>query len=449
MTDTAAISEQFECDLLVVGAGMAGLSAAAKAAEGGASVIVAEKGTRLGGSAWLSGGFLWTMSELADPAYRARAGYGELAEVITRDFPEAADWVKSRGTEMTGPARFLTGEGYQIDIRQFLLQCRRTIEASGGNVVLNVDVRRLVTNDGKVVGADVRDESTTLRVLAPFTLLATGGFQADRQLRAELIHPNAADLPVRSNPWSDGGGIRLGRSVSAAVTSDNRGFYGHLLCSPLPELDLEQAHEFSMYHSFVSLLLNLSGVRFTDESRGDNWNSQALVSEQEARALLIWDSRTDEEVTSNPRTPVSAPRHQYASAIRAGAHGLTTDRLEDLAAVAEWGFDGTAIIESVREFNKLVQQSPQDLQPPRTENRRPINEPPFYALEVKPGITFTNGGLEIDEDTRAISADGNVVPGLLVAGADIGNVFKGGYGGGLAMALTFGLRSAETARQGS
>ena len=67
---------------------------------------------------------------------------------------------------------------------------------------------------------------------------------------------------------------------------------------------------------------------------------------------------------------------------------------------------------------------------------------PFYALEVRPGITFTFGGLSIDDQARALDPAGVPVPGLFAAGADAGNVFRAGYAGGLAPAGTFGFRAA-------
>ena len=79
-------------------------------------------------------------------------------------------------------------------------------------------------------------------------------------------------------------------------------------------------------------------------------------------------------------------------------------------------------------------------------NARPLSAPPFYALEVRPGITFTYGGLAVDEHARALDPAGEPVPGLLVAGANAGNIYRSGYAGGLALAGTFGFRAAMQVR---
>ena len=82
---------------------------------------------------------------------------------------------------------------------------------------------------------------------------------------------------------------------------------------------------------------------------------------------------------------------------------------------------------------------------PAEAGRAPLDEPPYYVIEVVPAITFTFGGLRIDA-TRGPSTSGAPVPGLLAAGGDSGGVYvQGGYAGGLANALTFGLRASRTA----
>jgi predicted oxidoreductase len=85
------------------------------------------------------------------------------------------------------------------------------------------------------------------------------------------------------------------------------------------------------------------------------------------------------------------------------------------------------------------------MSPPRSEDFRPIDKPPFYALIVHPAITFTFGGLTIDTGARVLRADGEPVPGLFAAGSDAGGAYERGYAGGLALAMTFGITAARSA----
>ena len=89
------------------------------------------------------------------------------------------------------------------------------------------------------------------------------------------------------------------------------------------------------------------------------------------------------------------------------------------------------------------------LQVPRRGNTRPLDRPPYYAIAVTPGITFTLGGIRVDGDGRALDTSGLPVPGLYVAGVDVGGVHNESYGGGLCLGLVFGRRAAQHAINGT
>ena len=86
-------------------------------------------------------------------------------------------------------------------------------------------------------------------IRARSTLLATGGFGGDPELRAEHIQPLAADLPLRANTHSVGDGLRLGQSVGAGFGPPNAGFYGHLIPSQIAYNNPYEFTELSFYHS--------------------------------------------------------------------------------------------------------------------------------------------------------------------------------------------------------
>ena len=439
-------TETLECDLLVLGSGMAGLSAAARAAESGARVVVVEKAESIGGSAILSGGFVWTVPTREKLAY---VGNGEpsLGAVLVDGFAEAITWLRARGVHLSRPCDVMYGRGYQIDIVGHLQACASSVEHAGGLVVLGTTVERLLMESGAVVGADTVHPDGVVRVHARHTLLATGGFQADPELRARHIHPHGRAMLLRSNPCSTGDGLRLGQMAGGAMsTSGNPGFYGHLLCDPAT---LDHPSKFSLltqYHSEVSVLLNRAGQRFCDESLGDHLNAQETLRQDGATALLVWDQAIEEQHVMRPFVEGIPPVDKFEMARAQGARAAMCASLEEVGRQAQtWGFDGAAVCATLERFNVDVRQAPERLQPARTSALIPVARTPLRAMVVQSAITFTHGGLLVDTQARVLDARGVPVPGLLAAGADVGDVFRRGYAGGLALALTFGLRAARTA----
>jgi len=431
-------------DLLVFGGGMAGMSAAARAASDGSSVILVEKGPAIGGSAMYAG-FIWTaptvevMQEVnpdADPALSAR---------IVEHYPDAVDWVRSLGVHVADPVTVLGyGRGSQTDMANYLLACERLVRERG-ELLAGWSAQRLLLEDGAVVGAEIESEAGERRVIrARSTLLATGGFGGDPALRGEHIHPLARNLPLRANPNSVGDGLRLGRSVGAAFGPPGAGFYGHLIPSKIAYTNPYEFTDLTFYHSEHGVLINLEGRRFCDETIGDHLNTLYVLEQPEARALLIYDQRVHDEWMMAPYVEGVEPLDKFQLAYRRSARAAVADEIDEFEALPdEWGYPGPATRDTLIEFNRQCEAG--DPNPTRTLDAAPLVDPPFYVIEVIPAITFTFSGLRIDPQARVLDESGDVIPGLLAAGADAGGVFNRAYAGGLACALVFGLQAAATA----
>jgi len=439
-------NEVLECDFLVIGAGMAGLSAAGWAAERGARVVVVEKSGAVGGSAVLSGGVLWTA---ASPQKMALYGGGDppLGRVICERYPDAVAWLRKRGIHVSQTMEVLHGYGYQIDIVDHLRGCVDLVEKGGGHVVLDTTTTLLLKDgDGRVSGARTMHADGELDIHARHTLLATGGFQASEEMRARLIHPNAGAMLLRSNPHSTGDGLNLGQAAGGQVRGTNRGFYGHLVSRPNAWGEERYFTMLSQYHSDHALLFNEAGRRFCDETFGDHTNTCHTVAQANARAICLWDARVQADHATKPIVAIAAPMDKFAVAIENGGEGVVARTHEELATFANaHGFKGAEMLRSLSDYDHGARNGWEALDPPRTESCLPMDRPPWYALIVYPAITFTFGGLTIDERARVLDGDGTVIPGLLAAGSDAGDAFGVGYAGGLALAMTFGMTAAQTA----
>jgi fumarate reductase flavoprotein subunit len=201
-------------DLIVAGAGFAGLVAAARARELGASVVVLEKGDRPGGSMRLSSGVVWRYREWERFRAECPAGDPALQRLVHDGLDEALEWLESLGGPVVARE---TGNELTTGVR---------FEPEGLTRVLaeRVGVVRLEE--------PLRDLPQGIPVV-----LATGGFQGDRGLVHRHVTLEAEHLVLRANPWSTGDGLRLGRAAGGSLTGGLDEFYGRNLPASPARID--------------------------------------------------------------------------------------------------------------------------------------------------------------------------------------------------------------------
>ncbi len=195
---------------------MAGLSAAGYAAEQGARVVLLEKSPGIGGSAALSGGFVWTANS-PERLQLYAGGRPELGEVVLRNYRRGLAWMREREITIGNAVSVLHGRGYQVDLPAHFASCVNLVEQHEGHVVVGTTVERLMTDtDGRVIGARTNDADGQVEVLARHTILATVDSRIHRScerststrrlaigcccapIRAATVP--GCDLPLRSAP---------------------------------------------------------------------------------------------------------------------------------------------------------------------------------------------------------------------------------------------------------
>ncbi|HXM58859.1 MAG TPA: FAD-dependent oxidoreductase [Candidatus Dormibacteraeota bacterium] len=412
-------------DLLVLGGGMAGLAAAARAVEAGARVVVAEKRPQVGGSASLSAGILWTAPDVETVRRVCPGGDPELGRALVEGFAPAVEWIRSTGVFVSerweGQMGF--GTAVRVDVGALLDRWRRRVERAGA-LLCRRAARELLTDAGGRVRGAVLDGP--LEVEAGAVLLATGGFQGDPELRAVHLGPAARDVLVRSSAGSVGDGFRMGRAVGAAASACLDGFYGHLVPSPLRGWSEADFLPLTQYHSSRAVLVNRLGRRFTDESLGDEVSNQAVLRQPGVRAVLCFDHGVRTRWAAAAPYPHGQVVDRAAAAEASGGRFVRAGSPAELIdAVVSWGV----------------------ARGPLAGSLAPLGAPPLYAVEVQPTITFPFGGLAVDADGRVLGQGGVPVPGLFAAGADAGGLQDRRYVGGLALGAVFGPRAAEAALQ--
>lgn len=436
-------------DVVIAGSGIAGLVAAASLVEAGVSVLVIEKEARLGGSTRISGGTVWTAVSMASMHELVPGGDRCRQAQLVDGIEEGLDWLTAIGVEVADRRRTEDRVIAQVDPVTLVDRLAARVVAAGSTVAAATRLVGVDTDDtGAVIGVALDVEGEQRRVPTGTVILATGGFQADPDLVARHVPGETARLMLRAAEGSTGDGLRIATEVGGGCSRDMASFYGHTmpeLPSPLPPADWTSV---TPYYTQDAVLVDVTGRRFFDESTSmaDERAPMALVRCPGGRGVLILDDALyqDEDLPGRSYARVGA---SFDAAARAGARHATASSLEQLAdEVAEWGVDAHQLLDTLRRYNEAVSEDRgADLSPPRLGHQIPVSRPPFRALEVRPGITFTLGGIAVDLEGRVLArGDDRHLEGLYAIGADAGGIYEGGYAGGLALGLVQGRRVAAT-----
>jgi fumarate reductase flavoprotein subunit len=320
--------------------------------------------------------------------------------------------------------------------------------------MLGTRATTLRMEQGRCAGVIAQQAGRSLAIEAASVLLADGGFQANPDLVRRFISPRPEALTQRNAGSGCGDALLMAEEAGARLT-DASSFYGHLLARdslskpglwPYPTMDTLAGS---------AIMVDRAGRRFIDEGLGGIAHSNALARLSDPLAATaicdhaIWES--------TGRAELVPPNPQLVSA------GGTLVSAPDLATLAQKiDVPAQALQETVETYNSAVTADQGDLlDPPRTSGRMfgesrstgkrvsvaPVATPPYYAIPLVAGISYTMGGIEIDAQARVIGRDGEPIPGLFAAGSCTGGVEGGplgGYIGGYLKAVGLGLIAARS-----
>jgi succinate dehydrogenase/fumarate reductase flavoprotein subunit len=450
-------TESREADVVVVGGGMGGLVSANRALDYDRDVVVLEKGNRLGGSMRYAGGAIWTFETFEEIRELAPHGKGEIQQLVVDQLEDGLDWLEEKDVDLMEITIDIPGAGMQIEPAAYTDTMESNIESAGGEILLNTPMQSLVTDDtGAVVGVQARAASgDPFTIHAESTILATGGFQGNDRLVQEYITDSPENLWLRSNPWSTGDGLEAGLDIGAKSTIGMGSFYGHNLAAPPAEFQPTHFREASQYYGPLAIAVDENGERYADESISENEETlvQSTVEHADGHAYYVLDkSLYDDDFHAGAIATMVERAKEFGGEV---VEAESLDALGDSVA-AEWGVDGAQLVETVETFNEAIRNDEaESLDPPRQRFHRTFDTPPFYAVAVQSGITFTMGGLDVTTNCevlrRSTSSSGlefypervqdvkiDPIEGLYAAGTDVGNVHHHRYLGGLAVALVTG-----------
>ena len=443
------MTEASEFDLLIVGGGMAGVSAAAEAALQGARVVVCEISNRLGGTALLSTGNVWTVQ--TPEAFRAADPDGDISlwQVVRDNLDDSLDWIAGLDVPVRERHKASSSSTYDpppigrnIDIETFMARAERAVSGAGGLMLYGTTVSELATTSDGITGGHLKTLATGDRheLSARGVILASGGFQMSRELRARYLGELVADsVALRSNPHSQGAGLLLALQAGASTSSTMDTFYGVILPAVPGELTEADFRGLVLHGAVYGIVLGPDGTRMTDESSGAVGLANAVAGIGRA-VFVVGDAMIAE---ADERLGIDLAQILRTAGER-GARFATAPTVEAAcASLDDWGYDGRRALHTLKEFDEASREG-YALSPSRRRHRLPVGSD-LLVVEVQAAATSTFGGIRTDTHGQALTADGVPLRGLFAAGVDQGGYNVSGYVGGLSRALVFGRRAAARA----
>lgn len=444
-------------DVLVCGAGMAGLCAAASAVEAGARPLVIEKGAEPGGSMRMSGGTIWTAPSM--PIMEAWVPGGDRVRQrrLVDGLEPGLGWLDSLGVSRTAPIASDRQIGAEVDTGDLTDRLVAAIEVGGGQLRTGTSLEAIALDPDGLVSVTVADSGGGRTIIrARSVILATGGFGGGTDLLARHVGPYASSMLLRANPRSVGDGLVAALAVGGRTSPSMSTFYGHTMPALPAQVPAARWVSVTQYYTQDAILVNVQGERFFDESRSmaDETAPFEIVRQPGGRTWIVMDRRVHDNDPMPGRSPAVAGL-AFANAVAAGAPSVTADTIGDLAdGLAALGVDRAGFLATMDAFGRAVASGSQaELPIPRRRSPFALVEPPFRALQVRAGITFTLGGIDVDSDLRVLDRQDQPIHGLYAAGADAGGTYDCGYMGGLVLGLVqgraVGRAAAAHARAGA
>lgn len=444
----------YDTDVVVVGGGIAGLSAALEASNEGANVVLVEKLSMTGGSTARSGGKILAAgtsiqeangitNDSADLYYDHLMNVGE-GKVDSKKIRSIADnsaedfkWLRENGAEFSNNIeplheKYTPARGHYVAVQDeseesdghgwaMTKPLEKQARKMGVEILLETPAKKLITNTaGEISGIECENsDGQTVIINSKTVILATGGFDNNEELLEEYL-PNIKPVHVTSGTGNTGDGLIMAREVGAEIKVSG----GAILLY----LDLSAG-----VGEAKGLYVDTKGSRFMDES--DFWfsRSRALIERNENKMYYITDNN-------------SALDH-FEKLVEDGKiiKGNTIEELEEKLGMTE-------LKSSVERYNELARKGKDEDFNKSAEYLKSVENGPFYAMPFLPVTSGTFGGPITNEKGQVIAEDDGVIKGLYAAGevanGDLFYLEYPGSGTSISTALHMGrVSGVEAARE--
>jgi fumarate reductase flavoprotein subunit len=478
--------EGIEADVLVVGAGTAGLAAAVAAAEKGANVIALEKAATVGGAGNMARGpfavesYLQKQRKIAlskEEAFKLQMDYthwrvdARLVSAFINKSASTIDWLTDMGVRfidvqchncgcqftwhiIEGPLDPPEMPGTGIVMVKILADRFRQL---GGKFSLRTPVKKIIKEGGRVTGVMAEDYAgEDIEARAKAVIISAGGCGGNPEMVKKYT---GVDLPVGPVPTATGDGVRMAWEAGAASTDITvHGWVSTPHLQPYPHL----------FNACIqpNLIVNLDGERFMNEeiTQTSPYGANPFALQKGRAGFGIFDEDTknyyvregvDFPMGILQATPVSKLGDfdvQFRQAVEAGVTSIfAADSIEELAA--KTGLDMEKLAATINEYNLACDSGRDEVFHKSPKTLRPIRKPPFYVFRKEAARSFgTLGGVRINYRTEVVGKDYVIIPGLYAAGLDANSINSDTYifwlpGSTLGFALNSGRIAGENAAE--
>jgi len=428
-----------DAQVIVIGAGLSGLSAAVEMGRSGLDVLVIDMNSVGGGHAMLAGGVA-----IVDTPLQQRQGIEDSVELAYRDWTDWTedgdaewtryyasysramiyDWVTEMGVEFV---RVVPGHGNSVPRFHFtqgraahlvLPIYRAALNMPNISFRWNTRADELLLEGKRVIGVKVRDlrSGEVRRLHADNVVLATGGFETNVQrVLANWLpdSPQPDRLLIGSAISATGSGHDMATEAGAALAKIDRHYiYINGIIDPR---DQQQSHALTAGND-DSMWVNAGGRRFTNEAGFDKDILVDLLQQESSSYWMVFDEATRDRFSVRGAAWLKNPSQDHPILDNPQV-AKRAQSLRELAVMAGLPID--EFVESVQAFNAMIDAGEdtafgrfvdRDDAPPK------IQQPPFYALQMFPMTRKNMGGVAIDGEARALDKSGEVLPGLYAVG---------------------------------
>ncbi len=463
------LEKSYDTDVLVIGGGGAGLTAAIRANQEGAKVIILEKCGFLGGSTNVSEGALNAVDpERQEPQgikdsvqtfYDAtikgghEKGNPELVDFLTKNALDSVHWLESLGVNFDDKIGAATGSlgqrshypktpygnTYTRSFENYLKEHQDSMQ-----VIFDAQVTELLLDgSGAVTGAKAKVKGDTeISVNAKATVIATGGFGANVEYRQKVNDGVWKDVVLDSNigctnvfQCAQGDGLKLAENTKAALI-DLSDIQLHPCGTPGTGL-MEDIRTSGRNRIFV----NKEGARFVNEGAARDTLCKAIFDQPDSTYWIV---------VNKLRYPTPTTPDKNGATIEnmlAQEHIVAGETLDELAE--KTGMNPETLKASIDQYNAIIDGSQPDPLGFKADNTADaqMTEGPWYANRKVPTVHHTMGGIKVNVKSEAVDESGNPIPGLYACGECTGGIHGSNRLGGNAIAdcITFGINAGINA----